>query len=84
MPTPALDLPERLAAFVRAERKANGLSQTRLALLAHVGRRLVRDIEDGKPTVQLDKVQAVLAVFGHTLHLAVSRPADPPAEPDHV
>jgi y4mF family transcriptional regulator len=64
------EIPDRgqsIADFVRARRKANGLIQVQLAELAGVGRRLVVDIERGKPTLRMDAVNAVLAVFGKTL-----------------
>lgn len=53
--------------FVRARRKANNMSQSDLALLSGVGRRFVSDLENGKPTSRLDKVDAVLRVFGKRL-----------------
>jgi y4mF family transcriptional regulator len=62
--------PERdqsVGAFVRERRRARKLSQTELAELAGVGRRLVSEIERGKQTVRLDACNAVLAVFGKTL-----------------
>ncbi len=75
---------EELALFVCRQRKANRLSQTRLALLAGVGRRLVRDIEEAKATVQLNKVQAVLAVFGHSLRLGAVGRDGLPGEIEHA
>lgn len=57
----------QLAEIVRRERRRQKVSQIRLSQLADVGVRFVRDLEDGKETVQLDKV---LAVFG-TLGIAV-------------
>lgn len=53
--------------FVRARRKANRMTQESLAELAGVGRRLVVEIEKDKPTLRMDAVNAVLAVFGKTL-----------------
>ena len=43
------------------------MTQEELAELAGVGRRLVVDLEKGKPTLRMDAVNAVLAVFGKTL-----------------
>ena len=45
-------------------RKAAGLTQVELAERAGVGLRFVRELEQGKPTVRLDKVNQVLALFG--------------------
>lgn len=53
-----------IGAFVRERRKANGLTQRDLGLLASVGKRFVVELEAGKPTVRLDRVGRVLAVFG--------------------
>jgi DNA-binding XRE family transcriptional regulator len=43
------------------------MTQESLAELAGVGRRLIVEIERGKPTLRMDAVNAVLAVFGKTL-----------------
>ncbi len=59
---------KRLAHFIRGRRRANGMSQTELALLTGVGRRFLSELESGsKPTLRLDKVDAVLRVFGKQL-----------------
>lgn len=55
---------ERLGAAVRAARKAQGLRQDELAGAAGVGVRFLVELERGKPSVQLDKVLAVLAALG--------------------
>jgi y4mF family transcriptional regulator len=53
--------------FVRRRRTANKLNQQQLAELAGVGKRFVIELEAGKPTLRLDAVNRVLAVFGKTL-----------------
>jgi len=58
-----------LAEVVRARRAELGLRQDELADLAGVSTRFVHSLEAGKPTVQLDRVTAVLEVLG--LELAV-------------
>jgi transcriptional regulator with XRE-family HTH domain len=40
------------------------MSQRELAELAGVGPRFLMELEHGKPTLRLDRVAAVLAVFG--------------------
>lgn len=50
--------------YVRDRRKAAGLTQRALGELAGVGPRFVSELERGKPTVRLDTVNKVLAVFG--------------------
>jgi y4mF family transcriptional regulator len=64
----------RLAVEVRARRAQLHLRQDELAELAGVSERFVYALENGKRTVQLDKVLAVLNVLG--LHLEIQRGAD--------
>ena len=52
---------------VRERRKALHLSQLELAELAQVSERFVREVENNKPSLRLDKLQAVLAVLGYEL-----------------
>lgn len=56
-----------LAAFVKQRRKLLKLSQPDLAAKAGVGLRFVRELEQGKATLRLDKVNLVLRLFGHEL-----------------
>ncbi len=58
---------EELAAFVKRKRKQARLTQTDLAQRAGVGLRFVRELEGGKKTLRLDKVEQVLLLFGHTV-----------------
>lgn len=46
------------------------LTQTDLAEKSGVGLRFVRELEQGKPTLRLDKVNQVLALFGHEVGVA--------------
>lgn len=62
---------EGIGAVVRRRRGELGLNQQDLADLAQVSRKFVYSLEDGKPSVQLDKVEAVLGVLG--LHLIAAR-----------
>jgi y4mF family transcriptional regulator len=66
---------KHIGAFVRERRKAGGFSQTELGELAGVGRRFVSELEQAKPTVRMDSVNKVLAVFGKTLGI-VDAPKD--------
>jgi y4mF family transcriptional regulator len=59
--------PERehaLGDFVRQRRLSAGLTQQQLGELAGVGKRFVVELEGGKATLRLDKVNLVLAAFG--------------------
>lgn len=56
-----------IAEFVRFKRSQLGLTQQALADRAGVGLRFVRELEQGKVTLRLDKVNQVLGLFGHAL-----------------
>ncbi len=56
-----------LSAFVKAKRKLAGLNQVELAEKAGVGLRFIRDLEQGKSTLRMDKVNQVLSLFGSEL-----------------
>lgn len=53
--------------FVKTRRELLGLTQQELADRAGVGLRFVRDLEQGKESLRLDKVNQVLALFGHRM-----------------
>lgn len=50
--------------FIKEKRKQLNLTQPELAERAGVGLRFVRELEQGKQSVRLDKVNQVLALFG--------------------
>lgn len=54
-----------LGQFVKEKRKKLGLTQTQLAERSGVGLRFIRELEQGKKTLQLNKVNQVLELFGH-------------------
>ena len=56
-----------LSAHIKQKRKKNGLTQVELAQRSGVGLRFVRDLEQGKQTLRMDKVNEVLALFGESL-----------------
>jgi y4mF family transcriptional regulator len=58
-------LNNRIAAFVKERRNLAKLTQPELALKAGVGLRFLRDLEQGKSTLRMDKVNQILAMFGH-------------------
>jgi y4mF family transcriptional regulator len=53
--------------FIKEKRKQLKLTQPELAERAGVGLRFIRELEQGKQTVQLDKVNQVLSLFGSEL-----------------
>lgn len=56
-----------LSSFIKEKRKQANLTQSALAAKAGVGLRFIRDIEQGKITLKMDKVNQVLKLFGHEL-----------------
>lgn len=53
--------------FVRNMRRQYGLTQRQLADKSGVGLRFLRELEAGKSTMRMDKVNSVLAMFGAEL-----------------
>ncbi|MDF7806870.1 helix-turn-helix transcriptional regulator [Pontiellaceae bacterium B12219] len=53
--------------FIKERRRSIGLTQKDLADRAGVGLRFIRDLEQGKESLRLDKVNQVLALFGHRM-----------------
>jgi y4mF family transcriptional regulator len=56
-----------LSEFVRERRKSLDMTQPQLAEKAGTGLRFIRDLEQGKKTLRMDKVNQVLALFGFEL-----------------
>ena len=54
-----------LSEFIKDKRNTARLTQPELAEKAGVGLRFVRDLEQGKETLRLDKVNQVLQLFGY-------------------
>ncbi len=54
----------RIGNYIKEERKKAGLTQEEFAMRASLGLRFIRELEQGKETVSLDKVNQALAMFG--------------------
>ncbi len=53
----------KIAEFIKANRKAVGLTQEEFAMRSGLGLRFIRELEQGKETVRMDKVNVALAMF---------------------
>ena len=53
-----------LSKYVKAMRKQYNLTQVELSEKSGVGLHLVRELEQGKQTLRLDKVNQILNLFG--------------------
>ena len=53
-----------IAEFVKQKRREAGLTQEEFAMRSGLGLRFVRELEQGKETVRMDKVNQALAMFG--------------------
>lgn len=60
----------KIAKQVKELRKKYKLTQAELAQRAGIGLRFLRELEQGKSTVRLDKVQQVLNFFGYHVDIA--------------
>ena len=56
-----------LSIFLKEKRKEVGLTQKEFALYSGLGLRFVRDLEQGKKTLRMDKVNQALNMFGYEL-----------------
>jgi y4mF family transcriptional regulator len=72
-PTSVSGIATALSAQLKELRKKARLTQEELAKRTGVGLRFVRDVEQGKQTVRVDKVNQVLALFGYHVEAVKDR-----------
>ena len=53
-----------IAEYIKQKRKEAGLTQVEFAMRSGLGIRFVRELEQGKETVRMDKVNQALSMFG--------------------
>ena len=53
-----------IAEFIKTNRKKAGLTREEFAMRSGLGLRFVRELEQGKETVRMDKVNVALEMFG--------------------
>ncbi|MCQ2176240.1 MAG: helix-turn-helix transcriptional regulator [Bacteroidales bacterium] len=56
-----------IAKKLKQLRKENGMTQVDLAMKSGVGLNFIRELEQGKATVRMDKVTQVFALFDYEL-----------------
>ena len=56
-----------ISLFLKEKRKQSGLTQEDFAIKTGLGLRFIRELEQGKETVRLDKVNQALNMFGYEL-----------------
>ena len=61
-----------LSKFIKEKRKDLRLTQVELSEKAGVGIRFIRELEGGKSTLRIDKINQVLDLFGYELGPIVS------------
>lgn len=66
-----------LSSFVKFNRRQLNITQEELAEKAGVGLRFIRDLEQGKESLRMDKVNQVLQLFGYSLSPNSDRALDP-------
>ena len=54
----------KIAIFIKKNRREAKLTQKEFALRSGLGLRFVRELEQGKETLRMDKVNQALAMFG--------------------
>lgn len=53
----------KIAEYIKRQRKLVGLTQEQFAIRSGLGLRFIRELEQGKETVRLDKVNVALSMF---------------------
>ena len=66
-----MNMDMQLSVFVKEMRREYSLTQEDLAAKAGVGLRFVRDLEQGKQTLRMDKINQVLELFGREVGAVV-------------
>lgn len=70
--------PTTLSKYVKDMRKQYNLTQVELSEKSGVGLRFVRELEQGKQTLRLDKVNQILNLFGNEVGaVSISKEDEP-------
>ena len=55
--------------LIKTTRKAQGVTQEQLAGVANTGIRFISDLENGKPTIQVNKLLNILSALGLGMYI---------------
>lgn len=58
-----------IGSLIRKTRKSQGITQAQLAGLSFTGTRFISDLENGKETIQIEKLLQVLNALGLGLYI---------------
>lgn len=71
-----MDQSNHISHFVKFIRNKYRMTQEQLAEKAGMGLRFIRDLEQGKETLRMDKVNQVLTLFGYRVIPDISKRKD--------
>ena len=60
----SIDNMSTIGDYIKQKRKEAGLTQEEFAMRSGLGLRFIRELEQGKETVRMDKVNQALEMFG--------------------
>ena len=72
-----MEIQNDIAYFIKYHRDKSGMTQAELAKRAGVGLRFVRELEQGKGSLRIDKINQVLSLFGYKMFPGDNRIFDP-------
>lgn len=61
---------KKFGALIKKYRKAQGLTQVQLSAMANVSPRFIGELENGKPTIELEKALYVAWMLGMNISIA--------------
>ena len=56
-----------IGTWIKAKRREMGFTQEQFSIYSGLGRRFIRELEQGKATVRMDKVEVALSMLGYHL-----------------
>lgn len=66
-----IETTQDIANLVKQARKQQGMTQAELAMVSNIGIRFLSDLENGKPTCEIEKVLKILKNLGIRLDVEI-------------